>query len=330
VTGSYLVTGGSGFIGSHLVDALLARGDRVMVVDNLSTGRSVNLTSALEHPNFEFVQGSVLDELIVDELVNSCDTVIHLAAAVGVKLVVEQPLRSFTTNIRGAEVVVGAAHRYRRRILIASTSEIYGKNPDVPLKETSDQVIGEPSVVRWAYSTSKAVDEILASAYHRQRGLPTVVVRLFNTVGPRQSPAYGMVIPRLVYQALAGKALTIFGDGSQTRCFCHVSDVVAAMITLLDYPEAIGEVYNVGSTEEISINDLARRILDLTKSDSALEYIPFAEAYGIGIEDMPRRLPDTSKLRALTGWAPTHNLDQILEETITEARLEQGSIALAP
>jgi UDP-glucose 4-epimerase len=313
-----------------LVDALLARDERVTVLDNLSTGRRANLASALDHPNFEFVQGSVLDELIVDELVHACDTVIHLAAAVGVKLIVEQPLRSLTTNIRGAEVVIGASHRYRRRILIASTSEIYGKNPAVPLKETSDQLIGEPSVARWAYSTSKAVDEALACAYHRERGLPTVVVRLFNTVGPRQSPAYGMVVPRLVHQALAGEPLTIFGDGSQTRCFCHVSDVVAALVTLLDRPEAIGQVYNVGSTDEVAINDLARRILDLTKSDSTVEYIPYSEVYGIGFEDMMRRLPDTSKLRALTGWTPTRHLDQILEETIAEARLEEPSIALAP
>jgi len=327
VTGTCLVTGGSGFIGSHLVDALLARGEKVVALDNLSTGQVTNLAAAMDHPNFTFVQGSVLDEQIVDELVHACDTVTHLAAAVGVKLIIEQPLRSLTTNIRGAEVVIGAAHRYRRKTMVVSTSEIYGKNSTGPLSETSDRILGDPTVARWAYSTSKAVDEILASAYHRERGLPTVVVRLFNTVGPRQSPAYGMVIPRLIRQALANQPLTIFGDGNQTRCFCHVSDVVRAMLLLLENPGAIGQVYNVGSTEEISINDLARCVLDCSDSTSTLEYIPYGEAYGVGFEDMHRRLPDTSKLRALTGWTPSHDLAQILDETIADARQEKSATA---
>ena len=231
---AYLVTGGSGFIGSHLVEALLARGDSVIALDNLSTGRPSNLGSVRSHPRLRFVHGSVLDELIVDELMHQCDVVVHLAAAVGVKLIVEHPLRSLTTNIRGSEIVIEAAHRYRRKFLLASTSEIYGKNSSGPLHEESERILGSPAVVRWAYSTSKAVDEILANAYYRERGLPTIVVRLFNTVGPRQSPAYGMVIPRLIRQALRNEPVTVFGDGRQTRCFAHVADVVEALLLLLD------------------------------------------------------------------------------------------------
>jgi UDP-glucose 4-epimerase len=298
---------------------LLDRGDQVVVLDNLSTGRPANLEQCAAHPNLRFVHGSVLDEPLVDELVNECDTVVHLAAAVGVKLIVEHPLRSITTNIRGSEIVIGAAHRYRRKVLVASTSEIYGKNGSGPLSETADRVLGDPSIARWAYSTAKAVDEMLASAYHQERGLPTVVVRLFNTVGPRQSPNYGMVIPRLISQALAGEPLTVFGDGSQTRCFCHVADVVRALLMLMDQPDAVGQVYNVGSTEEVSIAELARRVLLATGSKSTIDYIPYAEAYGIGFEDMQRRLPDVSKLRALTGWMPRFDLDHILAETVADA-----------
>jgi UDP-glucose 4-epimerase len=301
------------------VDALLTRGDRVVVLDNLSTGRQANLDQCAADPNLSFVHGSVLDEPLVDELVNECDMVVHLAAAVGVKLIIEHPLRSITTNIRGSETVIGAAHRYRRKVLVASTSEIYGKNGSGPLSETADRVLGDPSIARWAYSTAKAVDEMLASAYHQERGLPTVVVRLFNTVGPRQSPTYGMVIPRLISQAFAGEPLTVFGDGSQTRCFCHVADVVRALLMLMDHPDAVGQVYNVGSTEEVSIAELARRVLMATGSRSTIDYIPYAEAYGIGFEDMQRRLPDVSKLQALTGWVPRFDLDRILAETIADA-----------
>ena len=252
---SYLITGGAGFIGSHVADALLARGDRVVALDNLATGRLSNLDAAGRSKNFRFVQGSVLDELMVDELAHECDVIIHLAAAVGVKLIVEQPLKSLTTNIRGAENVIEAAHRYRRKILVASTSEIYGKNSSDALAETSDRILGSPKVARWAYSTSKAVDEVLAYAYHKERGLPTIVVRLFNTVGPRQSPAYGMVIPRLVHQALANEPVTVFGDGKQTRCFGHVADIVDGMLRLLDHPDAIGDVFNIGAAGR----DLDRR-----------------------------------------------------------------------
>jgi UDP-glucose 4-epimerase len=320
---TFLVTGGAGFIGSHLTDALLARGDRVVGFDNISTGSSQNLRDAVAHPNYRFVQGSVLDELAVDELVAEADVVVHLAAAVGVKLIVEKPLRSLTTNIRGSENVLEAAHRYRKKILMTSTSEIYGKNSSGPLTETSDRILGSPTVARWAYSTAKAVDEILAFAYHKERELPTVVVRLFNTVGPRQSPAYGMVIPRLVRQAIAGEPITVYGDGTQTRCFCHVGDVVVALTRLLDEPAAEGDVFNVGSSDEISMLDLARVIIDRTAGSSDVVLIPYEEAYESGFEDMQRRVPDTSKLRALTGWHPTRTLDDILTETIAEAEAER-------
>ena len=321
---SYLVTGGAGFIGSHLVEALLDRGDLVVVLDNLSTGRLRNLERVEKHGNLRIVHGSVLDELMVDELVHTADVVVHLAAAVGVRLIVDQPLRSFTTNIRGSEIVIESAHRYRRRILLASTSEIYGKNGAQPLSEDADRLLGSPTVARWAYSTAKAVDEILAYAYYRERGLPTTVVRLFNTVGARQSPAYGMVIPRLVRQAVSGEPLTIYGDGRQTRCFCHVSDVVAALVQLLDHPDAVGEVYNVGSQEEISILELATRIVVQTASRSPIQLIPYAEAFTEGFEDMQRRLPDITKISALTGWKPSRSLQDVIEETIAEALHEQA------
>ncbi|MER6828771.1 GDP-mannose 4,6-dehydratase [Streptosporangium sp. NPDC000563] len=312
----YLITGGSGFIGSHLADALLARGDSVIALDNLSTGRLENLRP---HPALRFVHGSVLDELMVDELVHRCDVVVHMAAAVGVKLIVEQPLRSLTTNIRGSEIVIEAAHRYRKKILVTSTSEIYGKNSSGALREDADRILGSPAVVRWAYSTAKAVDEILANAYHKERGLPTIVVRLFNTVGPRQSPTYGMVIPSLVRQALSATPLTVFGDGTQTRCFAHVSDIVDALLRLLDEDRAVGETFNIGSSDEVSIMELAKLIIEFTGSTSGVDLIPYSQAYERGFEDMTRRVPDTAKLRALTGWTPRRSLDQILTEIIGEA-----------
>ncbi|MBC6456843.1 NAD-dependent epimerase/dehydratase family protein [Actinomadura sp. HBU206391] len=316
----YLVTGGAGFIGSHLVDALLARGDSVIALDNLSTGQLSNLDAAGGCPGFRFVHGSVLDELLVDELTHQADVVVHLAAAVGVKLVVAQPLRSLTTNIRGSEIVIEAAHRYRRKILVTSTSEIYGKNSSGPLHEGADRILGSPTVVRWAYSTAKAVDEILANCYHRERGLPTLTVRLFNTVGPRQSPAYGMVIPRLVQQALLGEPMTIFGDGRQTRCFAHVTDVVDAILRLLDEPAAIGQTFNIGSSEETSIARLAEMINARCDGRSRIEMIPYDRAYGPGFEDMRRRVPDTAKLRDLTGWVPSHSLEDVLTDAIAQAR----------
>ena len=321
----YLVTGGAGFIGSHLVEGLLGRGDQVVAFDNLSTGRLRNLDHLGNHPNLRFVQGSVLDELAVDELTHTCDAVVHLAAAVGVKLIVEEPLRSFTTNIRGSEIVIEAAFRHRRPILLASTSEIYGKNSDIPLSEEDDRILGSTTTARWAYSTAKAVDEILAYAYHRERGLPTTVVRLFNTVGPRQSPAYGMVLPRLARQAVSGAPLTVYGDGTQSRCFCHVSDVVRALLGLLEHPGAVGGVFNVGSQEEVTIRELAQRIVARAGSRSRIELVPYDQAYPVGFEDMRRRVPSTDRIRALTGWQPSRSLDDILTETIAEAAAERAA-----
>lgn len=314
----YLITGGAGFIGSHLAEALVAQGHSVVVLDNLSTGRRENLSKTLD--SVRLVQGSVLDPLLVDELVEETDVCIHLAAAVGVRLIVEKPLRSFITNIKGSENVLEAAHRWRRKVLITSTSEIYGKNSEGPFKEDDDRVLGSTTVSRWGYSTSKAVDEILAFAYHRERGLPVVVVRLFNTVGPRQTGDYGMVIPRLVDQALSGAPLTVFGDGQQSRCFCHVSDVVGGLIALLDHPGAEGQVFNIGSTEEVTMLNLAERVLAATGADSRIDKVPYDVAYETGFEDMRRRVPDISRIRALTGWEPTRSLDQILREVVAHQR----------
>jgi nucleoside-diphosphate-sugar epimerase len=313
----YLVTGGAGFIGSHLTSALVAQGAHVTVLDNFSTGRAKNLALT---ESIRLIHGSVLDALLVDELVRDSDVVVHLAAAVGVRLIVERPLHSFVTNIRGAETILEAAHRYRRKVLLASTSEIYGKNSHGPVKEDDDRVLGSNKISRWGYSTSKAVDEVLAFAYHRERGLPTIVVRLFNTVGPRQTGAYGMVLPRFVTQAMEGRPLTVFGDGRQTRCFCHVNDVLDAVIALLNEPRAEGDVFNVGSTEEVSIVELARLVIDATRSSSTIRFVPYSEAYEEGFEDMRRRIPDISKVRDLVGWEPRLDLRDIVEEVVAEAR----------
>jgi UDP-glucose 4-epimerase len=326
---TYLITGGAGFIGSHLAEALLTRGDNVIVLDQLSTGRKQNLDAAGTYSNLRFVEGSVLDELVVDEVTSEADVVVHLAAAVGVRLLLDEPLSSLTHNIRGTEIVIDAAHRHDRKILIASTSEIYGKNGGGPLSEDSDRVLGPPTKARWAYSTAKAVNEIMAYAYHREKGLDSIVVRFFNTVGPRQSPSYGMVIPRLVRQAVADEPITVYGDGKQSRCFCHVRDVVNALTGLLDDPRSIGDVFNIGGEQEISILALAARIKELAGSRSQIDVIPYDQAYGAGFDDMQRRVPDTTKLRTLLGWAPVHTLDDILTETIAEARAELTQPALA-
>lgn len=314
----FLITGGAGFIGSHLADALLDRGHSVVLLDDFSTGRSENISHIVDRVTV--VHGSVLDPLIVDELVSRCDAVVHLAAAVGVRLIVDQPLRSLITNIRGSETILEAAHRYRRQVMLASTSEIYGKNQASPFSEDDDQVLGSPRVARWAYATSKTVDEILAFAYHRERGLPTIVVRLFNTTGPRQTGAYGMVLPRFVSQALRGEPLTVHGDGQQTRCLCHVQDSVDAMLALLQDPRAQGDVFNVGSTEEITILELAERVIQQTGSSSQITMVPYEEAYESGFEDMRRRVPDISKIKALTGWEPTRRLNTIISELADHVR----------
>jgi UDP-glucose 4-epimerase len=315
----YLVTGGAGFIGSHLGAALITAGHEVVVLDDLSKGSETNLAGLSEEGAHRLVLGSVLDAQLVDELVEQCDIVVHLAAAVGVKLIVEQPLRSLLTNIRGTEHVIEAAHRHHRRAFIASSSEVYGKNGDTPLHEMSDCVLGPPSRSRWGYALSKSVDESLAMAYSREKGMSTVIGRFFNTVGPRQSPSYGMVIPRMINQALAGEPVTVFGDGTQTRCFCHVSDVVRAVLGLLDEPDADGDVFNIGSTEEVSINELAHRVIALTRSVSTVVRVPYNEVYNSGFEDIPRRVPDTRKLSSLIGWRPTHDLDSILRTMVDNA-----------
>ena len=318
----YLVTGGAGFIGSHLVDSLLADGHWVTVLDNLSTGSMSNLERALTHPQFLFIQGSVVDPYVVDDAVSNADIVVHLAAAVGVEMIMQKPLRSFHTNVRGSEIVLEAVHRYHRKVFMASTSEIYGKNTNVPLTEDSDRVIGPPTVTRWSYSTSKAVDEILTNLYHAERGVDTAIARFFNTVGPRQSPAYGMVLPRLVQQALLGEPLTVYGTGQQTRCFLHVSDAVRAIRLLLEDERASGRTYNVGSSEEVTIQELATRVLEVTGSDSSIARMSYEAAFGAdsGFEDMVRRVPDTTRLHDLTGWTPSLDLWQILEDTVSTTK----------
>jgi UDP-glucose 4-epimerase len=316
-----LITGGAGFIGSHLAEALLARGGTVTVIDDLSTGRFGNIAPLTDHPRFRFAIDTITHALVMDRLASECDVIIHLAAAVGVELIVHDPVRTIETNVLGSHSVYQAAARYRRKVLIASTSEVYGKGVRVPFAEDDDRLLGPTTKARWSYSDSKAIDEFLAFAHHKQHGLPVVIARLFNTVGPRQSGQYGMVIPRLVAQALAGKPLTVYGDGQQTRCFCNVRDVVAALIGLVESPEAVGEVFNVGSTDEVSIFALAQRILALTgRSPEDITLIPYAEAYEPGFEDMQRRVPDITKIRQTTGWAPGIPLDETLQQVIADQR----------
>jgi UDP-glucose 4-epimerase len=313
-----LITGGAGFIGSHLAEALLARGDAVTVLDDLSTGRLENLAHLDGNPQLKVVIGTILNEQLVDKLVEQTDTVFHLAAAVGVQLIVDKPFQSLTTNIRGSEIVLEMAYRYQRKVMITSTSEIYGKNASGPLDEEQDRILGSPLKSRWSYSTAKAIDEILAYLYWSEKRLPTVIVRLFNTVGPRQTGYYGMVIPRLVTQALKGEPLTVFGTGRQSRCFLHVKDCVGALLKLAEHPQAHGQVFNIGSQEEITIEDLAQRIIELTKSPSKLVYVPYDQAYGDGFEDMQRRVPNTAKIDRLVGFKVTRSLDQILLDVIED------------
>jgi UDP-glucose 4-epimerase len=312
----YLITGGAGFIGSHLTDALLARGDNVVALDDVSTGSIDNVAHILDHPGFTLRRGTVLDHPLVTQLAGRADVVVHLAAAVGVKLIVQRPLHSLITNIRGTEIVLEACAMGDSRVLIASTSEIYGKNAWEPLHEHSDRILGSPFVSRWSYSEAKAVDEILAHAYWRERGTEAIVVRLFNCVGPRQTGTYGMVMPTFVRQALEGRDITVFGTGEQLRCFCHVADTVEAMIALIDHPDSPGEPFNVGAMNEISINDLAALTIERTGSSSSVVHVPYDVAYEEGFEDMERRVPDTSKLETLTGWKATRTLERTIDDVI--------------
>ena len=325
----YLITGGAGFIGSHLADRLLERGDEVYALDDLSTGSSDNIAHLRGRERFGFVEGSILDHPLMAGLVAESDVVVHLAAAVGVRLIVEKPLESLITNIRGTEIVLDTAASAGRKVLITSTSEIYGKNATGPLHEDADRILGSPFKARWSYSTAKAVDEILARAFWRDRGLPTIVVRLFNCVGPRQTGAFGMVVPTFIRQALAGEDLTVFGDGEQQRCFCHVADVVEALLRLLDEDRAVGDVFNVGAPHELSMNALAERVIAMAGSSSRIVHIPYDEAYEEGFEDMERRVPDISKITALTGWTPVRDLDTILGDMIAFERARLAAAAEA-
>lgn len=311
-----LVTGGAGFIGSHLCDELLNRGHEVTVLDDLSTGRFENVHHLEANSRFRVLIDTVLNERLVEELTKGCDTVFHLAAAVGVKLIVEQPVRTIMTNIRGTEVVLSNASRYRRRVLVASTSEVYGKSDRPTFNENDDRVMGPTSANRWSYATTKAVDEFLALAYWRERGLPAVIARLFNIVGPRQTGRYGMVIPRFVEQALRNEPLTVYADGQQARCFGYVGDIVPALIDLVECPRAVGEIFNLGSTEEISIEKLAHKVIALCESDSTVKHVPYEEVYGEGFEDMHRRVPDISKVGRYIDYAPKSDLDQTIQTVI--------------
>ena len=315
-----LLTGGAGFVGSHLAETLLDGGHQVMVLDDLSTGSMDNITHLKPHPGFEYVIDSVMNESLTAELIDRADVVFHLAAAVGVKLIVEAPVRTIETNVHGTEVVLTHASKKSKLVVIFSTSEVYGKSTAVPFHEDADLVMGPTPKHRWAYACSKAIDEFLALAYYRERKLPVVIVRLFNTVGPRQTGRYGMVIPTFVRQALAGEPITVHGDGTQSRSFAYVGDVVQAIARLAAEPRAVGHVFNIGNTEEVSMMDLARRVKAMTDSASEIVLIPYDEAYAEGFEDMPRRVPNVDKLKAFVGVRPTTSLDEILRQVIASVR----------
>jgi UDP-glucose 4-epimerase len=315
-----LITGGAGFIGSHLAEALLERGEHVTVVDDLSTGRFENIAHLVGHPRFGFAIETVTNETVMDRLVSECDVILHLAAAVGVNLIVQQPVHTIETNVLGTGMVLRLANRYRRKVLVASTSEVYGKGVRVPFSEEDDRVIGPTSKSRWAYATSKAVDEFLALAYHREKEVPVVVLRFFNTVGPRQRGRYGMVIPRFVSWALAEEPIQVYGDGRQSRCFCHVADAVRAIMGLMDEPAAVGEIFNIGSDEEVTIDGLAKRVKAMTGSSSEIVHVPYDQAYAPGFEDMRRRVPDIAKIGRVIGWKPSFSLERTLEQIIDSIR----------
>jgi UDP-glucose 4-epimerase len=311
-----LITGGAGFVGSHLSDAYIKRGDEVFIIDDLSTGSIDNIQHLKGHPRFHYTIDSVHNHPVVAELVDQCDVIFHLAAAVGVKLIVESPVRTIETNIRGTEIVLNVANKKKKKVLVASTSEVYGLSTDFPFREEGNLVMGATTKGRWSYACSKAIDEFLALAYWREKKLPVVVVRLFNTVGPRQTGQYGMVIPSFVKQALSGRPITVYGDGKQSRCFGYVGDVIDALVNLMDHTEAVGHVFNIGSDEEVTILELAERVKALTNSDSEIVFVPYDEAYEEGFEDMPRRVPDISKVNNLVGFRPTMSLDGILQSVI--------------
>ena len=315
-----LITGGAGFIGSHLSEAFLGRGDEVSVLDNLSTGSIDNIAHLKGHKRFSYTIDTVENEQLLAELIDRADVVVHLAAAVGVKLIVEQPVHTIETNVHGTEIVLKHANKKKKLVLIASTSEVYGKSASVPFTEDADVVLGPSSKHRWAYACSKLIDEFLALAYWKERKLPVIIVRLFNTVGPRQTGRYGMVIPNFVRQALAGQPITVFGDGTQSRSFTYVGDVVRALVALIDEPRAVGQVFNIGNGEEISIGALAERVKAAAGSTSEIVRIPYDQAYESGFEDMPRRLPDITKVRQLVGYDPTVGLDEILERVVEHFR----------
>jgi UDP-glucose 4-epimerase len=308
----YLITGGAGFIGSHLAEKLVARGDQVVIFDNLSTGSANNLSGIREKVKFE--EGNILDKSVIDKLVADSDYVVHLAAALGVFNIVNKPLESLKTNLQGSEIVLEACDKYRKPVLVASTSEIYGKNDKVPLNEEDDRIIGHPLKSRWSYSEAKAVDESLAYFYYLENKLPIRIVRFFNTVGPRQIGHYGMVVPRFVSAALKNEPLSVYGSGDQIRCFCHVTDAVRGLLLVMDSDRAVGEVFNVGNNQQISIMELAKKVIEITGSKSTIEKIAYEKAYPQGFEDMQRRVPDISKIKQVLGWSPEINLDQIIKD----------------
>lgn len=313
----YLITGGAGFIGSHLADELLRRGSQVLIIDDLSTGSIENIEHLRSCADFRYVIDTVMNRPVLAELVDQSDMIFHLAAAVGVRLIVESPVKTIETNVRATELLLELAAKKRKKVLVTSTSEVYGKSQKIPFSEEDDLLIGPPDKGRWSYACSKAVDEFLAMAYWREKKLPTVIVRLFNTIGPRQTGRYGMVVPTFIRQAMAGEPITVFGDGLQSRCFAWVGDVVDALISLSQNRDAVGKVFNIGSDEEVAITVLAEKVKRITNSRSPIRFVPYEEAYESGFEDMPRRVPDLQRIRELTGYRPTKTLDEMLHAIST-------------